>query len=117
MIGGVARRVDGAQRPAVALDHRIVGQRDVGPEGLVIGGVQCVLFADSKRPGLPVRSLGDRERARLRLQPRRQGGVVAMRVGDEDVADGPAADCRRQRTQMRLILGAGIALSSVSSAS
>src|ERR1700683_3977027 len=36
------------------------------------------------------------------------GRVIAVRVGDENMSDGLAADCVEQRADMRIIVGSGI---------
>ncbi len=108
MIGGVARRCDRLQRPALPFDHVAVLHFDIGPEIAVGAGLRIVLLALEARPRGAMRPLGIDRRAGGGLDPRRVRRVVAMGMGDENMRHGLAAHGIEQRPGMRFIIRAGI---------
>ena len=96
------------ERPAVALDHAVVGKHQVRREVGVGAGVQRVDFADAQWPCRAVRAFGGDDCAGLPLQQPGERRVVAMRVADEDMADRPAVDGAEQSRQMIGVVRAGI---------
>ena len=89
-------------------DDRAVGERDIGAEIHVGGGVEPRGFADMQRPRRPVRAFGVHRGAGRRLDLGHGRRMVAMGVGDEDVGDGLAAHRVEQRGDMGVVVGAGI---------
>ena len=81
--------------------HLAVGERAVGPEVGVVGGVEPRRLADMQRARGAVRALGQHLRAGRRLDRRHAGRMIAVGVGDEDVRHGLAAHRVEQRRDVR----------------
>jgi hypothetical protein len=108
MVGRMAGCVHGTDRPAVAIDDRIVGQGDVGHEIGVVAFVQRIDLADRQFARRTVRAFREHEGARCSLEAPGERGVVTMRVADENVAHRPSVDGVEQGLQMTLVVGTGI---------
>ena len=91
MIGGMARRRHGLQRPPGSLDGLAIAHRNVGPEVAVGAGFRGDFFALIARPRRTMRALGIDGGAGGRLDPRGVGRVVAMGVRDQNMRYGFAA--------------------------
>ena len=100
MVRGMARRINRLQGPALGIqDIGIVGQ-GVGHViriGLFVrdGAVRGLAYA-----AMAVRAAAPDMGIRLRLQRRRARGMVAMGMGDDDVADAFAIQRRYQGLEM-----------------
>ena len=108
VIGGVAGRRHRFERPAVAAHRLAVGERHVGTEIHVGGGVEPARLADMKRPRQPVRALRINLGAGRGFDFGHRRRMVAMGVGDENVGDGLAAHGVKQRGDMGVVVGPGI---------
>ena len=108
VIGGVAGRRHRFQRPAVAAHHLAVGKRDIGTEIHVGRRIEPTGLADMQRTGQPVRPLRVDCRAGRRLDLRHRRRMIAMSVGDENMGDGLVAHGIEQRSDMGVVIGAGI---------
>ena len=86
VIGGVARRRHRFERPAVAADDLAVGERDVGTEIHVGRGIEAARLADMERPRQPVRALRENFGAGRGFDFRHRRRMVAMGMGDENMA-------------------------------
>ena len=86
VIGGVARRRHRFERPAVAADDLAVGERHVGAEIHVGRGIEAARLADMERPRQPVRALRKNLGAGRRFDLRHRRRMIAMGMGDENVA-------------------------------
>ena len=97
MIGAMARRGDGFDREARALQSFAVGEDPIGRIVAVVGGIEA---------GRPIalgheRRGADHPRAGRRAEPVRAGAVIAMGMGDQDRLDFLALDRGEQRREMR----------------
>ncbi len=97
------RRVQRLNGKAVAFDQLAVPDLPVRHEILVARRVQFVDLAEIEVARGAVRAFGDDRPSDPLLQRPRQRRMIPMRVADEDVADGPAADGADQRLQMGLV--------------
>ena len=108
VIGGVAGRCHRFHRPAFAAHDLAVGERNVGTEIHVGGGIEPAGFADMQRPRQPVRALREYLGAGRRLHLGRRRRMIAVGMGDENMGDGFAAHGIEQRRDMGVVVGAGI---------
>ena len=108
VVGGVSRRGQRLERPAVAAHHFAIGERHVGAKIHVGGSVEPARLADMQRASEPVRALGENFCAGRGLDLGHRRRMVAMGVGDEDVRHRLAAHRVEQRRDMGVVVGAGI---------
>ena len=108
VIAGVARRRHRFERPAVAAHRLAIGERYVRAKVHVGRCVETVGLADMKRPRGAMRALRVNFCPGRRFDFRHCRRMIAMGMGDEDVADGFAAHRVKQRRDMGVVVGAGI---------
>ena len=108
MIGGVSRRCQRFDGPAIASDHTAVGKRDVGTKIEIGAGVEPAGFADMKRARQAMRTFGVNRSPGCCLDLGHGRRMVAMRVGDKNVGDGFAAHRIKQSRDVGIVIGAGI---------
>src|SRR5204863_2368408 len=94
--------------PAATLDDIAMGDPDIGREVAVGAGLRVVLLALETRARGTMRAFGIDRRAGRLLEPRGVRRMVAVGVGDEDMAHRLAADSIEQRSRMRLVVRTGI---------
>ena len=87
VVGAMARGCDGRQGPAGAADGFSVRDHDVRPEIHVRAGIQGIDLADSERARRAVCPLCNGRGAGRGLDRLRGGGMIAMGMGDDDMAD------------------------------
>ena len=104
MIGGVAGRRDRFQREAIPIDAFAVRERAVGDVGEIVRSVETLRCARARHMG----ARADDRRARPRLQDRGAGGMVAVGMGDDDVANPLALDGREEGVDMGFVRRARI---------
>jgi two-component system osmolarity sensor histidine kinase EnvZ len=113
VVAEMAGGVEGLEPPFFALEHRAIGQKDIG------GEIGIDTLAAARKPlicktihrrgaaGAAVAEGEDRRAGGFR-QRAGEGGVIDMAVGDEDMGDGPAANRRKKRLKMCGACGAGV---------
>ena len=103
----MAGRRDRLERIAAPGDDLAVVERAVGRIGGIMRGVEAARRAvgAGRRP---VGAGADDRRAGRRAERRRRRRMVAMGMGDEDVADAPSLRRAQQRFDMRRVDRAGI---------
>ena len=75
----------------------------VRPEIVVAAAAQPGALDGQRRPARPVRALEDERCSDCPRQPRRQPGMVAVRVGQQHRLDHPSADRAQQRLEVPLV--------------
>ena len=108
VIGGVAGRRHRFKRPAVARDDVPMRNAMVGHERGIAAGVEPARLTEVQRTRRPVRPLCESRRAGRRLDGGGAGGVVAMRMGDDDMRHALATHGIEQRCPMRRVVRTGI---------
>ncbi len=108
VVGGVARRMESCDLPAIALKALTIAKRNVGHETDVGALGKGVGFAGVKRTRSPMRPFGHGQRTGFSLQTARQGRVIAVGVADQDMADTPVTDRPHQRLEMRIVFRSGV---------
>ena len=108
VVGGVARRRDRLDGPAIAANDLAIGERAVRLEVGVVGGIRAGAVADMQRPRRAMRAFGEHGRAGRLFDRGHARRMVAMGVRHEDVRHGLAAHGVKQRRVVRRIVGTGI---------
>ena len=108
MVGGVTRRCDSFNRPAVARNHLAVPQHHIRPKVTIGAGVERIVLAYVKGPRGAMRTFGeDRSTGRL-LDGRHRRRMVPMRMRHKNVRDGFIPHGVEQCADMSRIVRAGI---------
>ena len=105
VVGGVARREHAFDPPVAALDDVAVVDLHIGNEIRVAAGVEAHVAARSGGAGWSgaVRPVGIGRGPGQRLEPGRQGRVIVVGMGDQDVADRFAVERSDKGVEMRFV--------------
>src|SRR6185312_5349703 len=104
MVGAMAGCRDGGEADAAGGETLAIEEGEIRNESPVAVARQGVHLEQVRRPAEPVRSGEPQRRLRLLLEPRGQGRVILVSVGEKDRFDRPSVDGRPEGCKMPRIV-------------